>query len=244
MQNLDKPVCIAAVQPDGRLVQHIQRAHQTRPKRSSKLNALRFAARQGRSKPVKRQIFKSDFVKKAQALPKFDKQLFGNRSLLSRKLKLTEEARGLFDRHTAHLADILAIDFDLARFRPQPSPRTSRAQRVPAIAAEKHADVQLVLLALKMLKESAHAAKPASPINDEPLLLGVQFIPGHVQRNFSRASEALELGEQRPILRFGPGLDRAFIQSLAFVWDDQVEIEIDRVAEALATWTGAIRIIK
>ena len=45
VQDLDEPVRIAAVQADGGLVEHIQRAHQTRTERCRKLNALRFAAR-------------------------------------------------------------------------------------------------------------------------------------------------------------------------------------------------------
>ena len=45
VQDLDQPVRIAAVQADGRLVEHIQRAHQPRTQRSRKLNALRFASR-------------------------------------------------------------------------------------------------------------------------------------------------------------------------------------------------------
>ena len=45
VQDLDEPVRIAAVQADGRLVEHVQRADQTRSERSRQLNALRFAAR-------------------------------------------------------------------------------------------------------------------------------------------------------------------------------------------------------
>src|SRR6266404_8334580 len=45
MQDLDEPVRIAAVQTDGRLVEHVERSNQTRAERSRKLNALRLAAR-------------------------------------------------------------------------------------------------------------------------------------------------------------------------------------------------------
>src|SRR5208282_461059 len=122
VQDLDQAVCIATVQADGRLVKHIQGADETRTERSSKLNSLRLATGQRGGQTVKRQIFKADFVKETQAFPKFDKQLFRNRGLLRRERELTEEARCLFDRHTAHLADVLAFDHYLARFRPQASP--------------------------------------------------------------------------------------------------------------------------
>jgi len=58
------------------------------------------------------------------------------------------------------------------------------------------------------------------------------------------AREALELGEQRPVLWFCPRLDSAFVEGLAFVGDDEAEIEIDGVAEALAARAGPIRIVE
>jgi len=207
-------------------------------------NALRFAARQRGGETVKRQVLESDFVEETQAFPKFDKKPVGNRRLLRREREFTEKAGCLFDSHTAHLADALAIDLYLPRFRAQASPPASGAQRVSAIAAEKHADVQLVLLALEILKKSADAAEAAVAIDNQFLLLGVQFMPRHLQRNFGLAREALEIGEQGPVLGFRPGLDGAFVQGLALVGDDKAEIEIDRVTEALAARAGAIGIVE
>src|SRR5664279_3203097 len=108
--------------------------------------------------------------------------------------------------------------------------------------------MQLVLLALQKMEEAPNPAETAvtiaNAIDDRFLLFGVEFIPGHVQRNFGQAREAFKLREQRPVFWLGPGFDRAFIQGLAFVGNDQVEIEIDGVAEALATRAGAIRIVE
>src|ERR1017187_6814602 len=75
-------------------------------------------------------------------------------------------------------------------------------------------------------------------------MLGVEFIPWHIQWNFGLACEALELGEQRPVLWLSPGFDSTFVQGLALIGDDEVEIDVDGVAEALATWAGAIRIVE
>ena len=55
----NQPIRIPGVQPNGRLIQHIQRAHQMRSERSRKLNALRFSARQLRCQPVQRQILEA-----------------------------------------------------------------------------------------------------------------------------------------------------------------------------------------
>src|SRR5467141_593644 len=99
-----------------------------------------------------------------------------------------------------------------------------------------------------MLEEATDTAETAVAIgvaiDNQLLVLGVEFIPGHVQRNPRLPRETLELSEQRPILWLRPGLDRALIQGLAFVGDDEVEIEIDSVAEALAARASAIRIVE
>src|SRR5579859_763585 len=95
-----------------------------------------------------------------------------------------------------------------------------------------------------MLKEAAYAVKSARPFDNQLLLLGVQLKPGRVQRNLCRPCEALEFSEQRPVLRLGPGLDRAFVQRLALVRDHQVEVNIDRVAKALAARARPIRIVE
>ena len=68
VQDLDQPVGVAAVQSDGRLVQHVERSHQTRAQRRRQLNALRFAAGKRRSQPVQRQIFQAHIVQELQAL--------------------------------------------------------------------------------------------------------------------------------------------------------------------------------
>ena len=46
------------------------------------------------------------------------------------------------------------------------------------------------------------------------------------------------------VLGPSPGIDRALVQRLLFVGNDQVDIEINGVAEALAALAGAVRIIE
>ena len=48
LENINQPLRIARVQADGRLVEHVQGAHQVRPERRSKLDPLRLSARQRR----------------------------------------------------------------------------------------------------------------------------------------------------------------------------------------------------
>src|SRR5580700_466501 len=62
LQDLDQAVRVAAMQADGRLIQHIERAHQPRSQRGSELNALRFTPRERRREAVERQIFQAHIV--------------------------------------------------------------------------------------------------------------------------------------------------------------------------------------
>src|ERR1700735_5204803 len=108
--------------------------------------------------------------------------------------------------------------------------------------------MQLVLLAFEMLKKAMHPAKGTATvgvaINDQLLLFGVEFVPGHVRRYPGLAREALQFGKQRPVLWLSPGLNGALIQSLSFIRNNKVEIEIDGVAEALAAGACSVRIIE
>ena len=75
-------------------------------------------------------------------------------------------------------------------------------------------------------------------------LLGIQFGPGHVQRDVQLPGVALEFGVEGAIFGFGPGLNRPFVQSLRWIRYHQVQIEVDGVAETLAPRTGAIGIVE
>jgi hypothetical protein len=56
--------------------------------------------------------------------------------------------------------------------------------------------------------------------------------------------KALEFGEQGSIFRFGPWLDRAFIERLRDIRNYQFEVEVNGVAESLASRTSAVWIVK
>ncbi len=70
-----------------------------------------------------------------------------------------KEVRGLFHRHAADLADILAGDLHLLRFDSQAGSAAGGAGRVSPITAEKYANMQFVFLAFEMIEEAAHAPK-------------------------------------------------------------------------------------
>ena len=158
-QDADQPRRVPRVQPDRRLIQHIQRAHQLRPQRSRQLNPLRLAARQRRSQPVQRQILEAHRIQKLQPLPHLVENRPGNLLLHRRQLQLAKKLLRLRNRQRRSLADIQPIQPHRTRLGAQPLSAALRALRVTAILAQHHAHMQLVLLPLHLRKESVHALK-------------------------------------------------------------------------------------
>ena len=148
------------------------------------------------------------------------------------------------DGECGGLADVAPVEQDGTGFGAQALAFALRAARIAAVFREHDADVQLVLLALHEPEESMHAGKRAFPFQHETLLRGGQIEPRHVQRNTLLTRRATHLGVIRAILRTRPWIDRAVVEGLALVRDDEVEIEVDGVAEALAARTCAIGIVE
>ena len=94
-QNLNQAVGVARVQPDRRLIQHVERAHEVRTQRRGQLDALRLAAGKRGSQPVERQIVEPDFVEESQALLDFFQNFVGDRGFGGAQLQALEETGAL-----------------------------------------------------------------------------------------------------------------------------------------------------
>src|SRR5207248_627893 len=71
-----------------------------------------------------------------------------------------------------------------------------------------------------------------------------QVLPRNIQRNAKHLGMAFQLSVERTILRFRPRFNGIVGQSFGFVGDDQIEVEINSIAEALAPWTSAEWVVK
>ena len=80
LEDADEPTGVAAVQADGRLVEHIERADQLRAERGRQLDALRLAARERRGEPFEREVFEPHVFQIGEPLPDL-LQEFSRRSL-------------------------------------------------------------------------------------------------------------------------------------------------------------------
>ncbi len=192
LEDFDEAMRVARVQADGRLVEHVERADQMRAERGGQLNALRFAAGKRGGQPIEREVVEADFVEKAQALADFFQDFVGDGGALRAERELGEELARLGDRHGADIGDGFILHAHGARFRTQARAAAFRAQRVAAIAAEKDAHVELVLLALEPGEEALHAGifRGAIAFDDGVALRGGELAKRNIQGNLALLSEA------------------------------------------------------
>ena len=76
------------------------------------------------------------------------------------------------------------------------------------------------------------------------MLVGRQILPGNVEWDAEGLGVFLEVGEPAAVFWAVPGIDRSVIQGQCFVGDDEVQVEVDGVAEALAAGAGAKGIVE
>ena len=94
--------------------------------------------------------------------------------------------------------------------------------------------MELVFFALEGSEEASDAGEAAVAIFDETLLVGGEIVPGDVCGDACGFCGSLHLAVVGAVFGGGPGGDGAFVERLRLVRDDEVGIEVDGVAEALA----------
>ena len=107
--------------------------------------------------------------------------------------------------------------------------------------------MQLIFLAVEIGEESLDAHPCPAPalacgtaIPYEFLFLLRQLGVRHIQAHTLLAGNFFEFGVKVPVARFGPGIDSAVIERERGVGDDQVGVEINGVAEAVAARAGSV----
>src|SRR3984893_864501 len=171
-------------------------------------------------------------------------QLVCNLRFLRAQLHLLEESKSIFYRESTKLTDIASTYLDLPRFQPQPRPVAVRAQRISAITAQKDADVQLIFLVLQMIEESTNSQKLPLAVENQVSVFRLEVHPRYIERNPRLFGIAFQVRKKRTVLRLGPRLNGAIGQGLNPVWNDQIEIEVDRVPKSLAPRTRSVRIVE
>ena len=104
--------------------------------------------------------------------------------------------------------------------------------------------MQLVFLCFHPFKETAYAGPFASALDDRLLIFFRELNERRSHGNLFYTTELLQFVHGPLVLRFCPGLDRAFFERQTRIGNHKIEIQADRVTEALACWTCPVRVIE
>ncbi len=132
-QRLDQPLVVALVQPDARLVEDVEHAHQPGADLGRQPDPLRLATGQRARGPVEREVVEADVEQEPEPLLDLLEHPLGDLALARRQVDVAEELGRLVDRHRADLGDVLqrrrsvtALDTGLSRLPWQAGHGTSR----------------------------------------------------------------------------------------------------------------------
>src|SRR5246127_5585046 len=245
-QDVDEPLGVTRMQANGGLIEDVQSSHEMGAQGSSELDALRFATGKSGGEALQRQVIQADFVEELQPGADFFKNFVGNFRLQFCELQVREEFARFFHRELREVGDGAAGNAHGTGFGTQTGAAELGTNGISAVAAQKHAHVELVLFALEPIEETLHAIELVFRITleDEPALLGSKLSPRDICGNAAASRPFASLLQEHAVTRLGPGFDRAVIERLARVRHDQVQIEVDRISKALATRTRAIRVVE
>ena len=203
------------------------------------------AAGEGGAQAIKGEVLEADLLEEADAFAGFFKDLAGNLFLRGGEMEVVEEVLRGGDGEIAGFADVSVVEEDGAGFGAEPLASALGAGRVAAVLAEEDADVEFVLFGVEVVEEASDA-RPGAAAIPEKLGLGFgEVVPGNV------GADAFGLGGAEhggvpggAVFGLSPGVDGAGVEGFGFVWDDEVGIEIDGVAEALAARAGAVGVVE
>ena len=253
------------MQADGWLVEHIEHAGQSGADLAGEADALALAAGQGARAARQIEIVEPDVDEEAQAVVDFlqntpsDLQVFLGEAVFEGGEPV---ARGA-DREARHLGDVHAVDLHRQRFRLEAGAVADFARALGLVAAELFADPGGIGLAPAAFEVGQHAFEglvdlvlAGVVVVDELELLAlgavqhdlarglVQLPPRLVHRELEVPRQGLErLGVKRGGA-FRPRRDRALVQGLVLVRHDEVRVEAELDAEAVAGRAGAGGIVE
>ena len=257
-QQTDESICVARVQPDAWLVEHIKHVDQFRAEAGGEVDALGFAAGERARRPVEREVAKADAhhrVEPPAHLGQHRRECIG---------PVEVEPVGEFVDHARCVADgepvkigerepvtgAGVVELEAERVRLETLPLAPRARCVAAVAREQNADVHLVRLALQPAEITGDSVPCVGP--GAARLAVVRLAVGYPVARFFRQLVERQIGRDAILLRGGhhlslaldavpglPRLDDAPGDRLGEVRHREPVVDRDDSAEALALRAGA-----
>jgi hypothetical protein len=118
LEDVDQPSGVPGVKADGRLVEHVERAHEAGTQRGGQGDALRLAAGERGEAAVEGQVVEAHVREVLQPAPELEEHLGRDGAVGLLEAKVGEERERLPDGEGADGVDALPADLYAQRFRP------------------------------------------------------------------------------------------------------------------------------
>ena len=266
-QRAQQQPVVALVQPDRRLVEHVEHPGQVGPHLRGQPDTLRFSPRQGRRAPRQGQVADAHVAQEPQPIADLANDAAGHARLARAQLEPLDHRERIRHRHVDVVRQRAALHPHRAALRPQPPAGAggARLQRAVAlqrfllrpgplvVAAPEVGDDALEIPAERIRPAGPRAPAPpgggrgrppAAAVRTEEQQLAVtprQLAERHVEVD----AEAVRQPRQRPpdelAVAAGPGPDGAAGQGEGLVGHDPRRIEVLQRAEPVTGGTRAVR---
>src|SRR5256885_6005624 len=130
-----------------------------RAERSGKLDALRFAAREGGSEAIEGEVVEADFVEELQATANFFKDFVGDGFLHFGKLQRREKDTRFLDGEFADFGNRFVCNANGAGFGAKARAAAIGASGVTTVTAQEDADVKVGFLTFEPREETPDAVE-------------------------------------------------------------------------------------
>ena len=265
LERLQEPRVVALMQPDRRLVEHIEHAGEPRADLRGEPDALALAARQRARRARKGEVIEADVGEEGQPIDDLLQDAVGDLVALGVEL-LRQLARPFdrrLDRQQADFADVFAVDFYRQRFGLEAEAGAGIARRRRHVALDFFARpvaLRLFVAALEVgdhaFERLSHFVRAHAVVIGELHLLAArtkqndffrtrgQFGPWLVEPELVMKREPLERLHIVGRGRLRPRRDGALAQAQTRVGDDERGIDLEMRPQAAAGRAGAKRVVE
>ncbi len=238
-QQREQPFVVLRMEPDGRLVEHVEGRGQAGAERRREVNTLGLAARERARLTVERQVVQADPVQHREAFAHLVEEVAADGQGARVGTQRGEPGRKVLDREGEELGQRAPGESDRQRLGVQPAAEAIGAGVVGAVTRQQHAHVDAIGAALEPAEERLEVGE--APLSaPEPLaIFGRELAVRTVERHVASAGGAQEPLVELLVGRSVPRRDRPVGETLARIRNHPFRIDPDHPAEALAGRAGA-----
>ncbi len=258
-QGLDQPVVVALVQADGRLVEDVEDSDESGADLGGEADALGLTTGERARRAVQREVVQADVDQEPQPLIDLLQHALGDLLVAGAQLQLAQEVRAVADGHRGDLGDRLLHDRDREDDRLQTGALAGGTGHLAHIALEALAAGVALGLAVPPLDEGdgtferrgVHALATV-PIAVADLDLRLVAVEERLLRALRQAREGDVRAESQGVregadqsaevvlgVAVRPGVDRALVERLVLVRDDQLGVDLHARTDTGALGAGA-----